>query len=99
MRTYAMPFTATPRRYSAYWADADPAYIAGQQALGRDTSEYKPEIRERVDGAKHAARMAWDRRFRAAMRSGDPDLFGGHFGAQRMPWYRRLAIRLRGFDA
>jgi hypothetical protein len=108
------------------------AYIAGQQALGRDTSEYRPDIREKWAALAAAARahaqgdISWtaalhiaaDHGFtagqladyvsRAKLRDSQQGVpahragrthFGGHFEAQRMPWYERLLARLRGWDA
>lgn len=84
---------------STYWADADPAYIAHQQSLGRDTSEYKPEIRMKWAEIKGRQRMTGKQIARQALGApGSGPLFGAEFGSQRMPWYRRLVLRLRGWD-
>lgn len=95
------PRGSTGRAQSAYWADADPEYLRHQRELGRDTSEYKPEIRLAHEAELHHYRELRDHGPLAGLKratSGDA-LFGAGFETAGYPWYRRLFLRLRGWDA
>jgi hypothetical protein len=85
------PDAATPHSRSRYWADADPAYLAHQEALGRDTSEYRPDIRAK------GADVYGEQRARAGQRP--PEIHWTGFEVPHMSWYERLLARLRGWDA
>jgi hypothetical protein len=78
-----MPDMMTKEQYDAY--------IAGQIALGRDVSEYKPEIRDAWAAAHQVREMGFFER--AFSRNDGEDLFGGGFEGQRMPWWRRMGRR------
>jgi hypothetical protein len=75
-----------------------------QIALGRDVSEYRPQIRQARDAEKRAARLRAEEGTLHGLRSHDDGDFGegdAHFTARR-PWYWRLWrtwLRLRGWDA
>lgn len=98
------PGGSTGRAQSTYWADDDPRYIARQQELGRDTSELRPEIRAEYEARLHAARAQASTtsagRLKVALTrsSGGDDLFGARFTGQRYPWWRRLVLRMRGWE-
>lgn len=77
-------------------------FYCDQIRIGRDVSEYRPDIRIAADAEKRAMRRAREEgRVRPALRRGGDgeDLFGSDFASQRMPWYERLLARLRGWDA
>ena len=80
-----------------------PEYYLHQAALGRDISEYRPEIRQKqaAVNAERRIRQASAAERRHAARAYRDLLDGsqGGFGAQRLPRWRRLVLRLRGWDA
>jgi hypothetical protein len=72
------------------------AYIEGQLALGRDVSEYRPDIREKHAAAREVRRQG--RRRSARGQHDGEDLFGGHFDSAKLPPWRRWWYRLLGYD-
>lgn len=90
------------RRTGTYWADDDPEYIRRQQELGRDTSELMPETRLKFEAELHARQAQAEATITDRLRTGlgrrDDDPFRGGFEARRFPWYRRLFLRLRGWE-
>lgn len=46
------------------WADLDPRYVEGQRALGRDVSEFRPEIRVEREQARYRRGLSWLDRLR-----------------------------------
>jgi hypothetical protein len=90
--------TPAQRRHDDFYCD--------QIRLGRDVSEYKPEIRLAWEAENHAARVRAEEGVLRGLREHDgwePLIEGDsdHF-PDRKPWYRglwRAWMRLRGWDA
>lgn len=81
------------------WADYCPPCLARQHELGRDTSEYKPEIRLRWEQEKRIAAYGWQDYARAARRpSGSDYLDDCGPVSHRPPWYRRAWLTIFGGD-
>lgn len=75
-------------------------YYCQQLTLGRDVSEYEPEVRQRWETELRARRMQAERGWIGALTGGaeDGDLFGGepgHFRDRRPSWPVRLLLMVR----